>query len=298
MIIYSKDYRFQFEGHVFPAVKYRDIYQMLTRRFHYQPEEFKEPEIASDEDLLLVHTPEYLQKLKTNSLSGEEVARLEIPASPEILKVFRLMAGGTVLAAEEALKEQVGIHIGGGFHHSFPDHGEGFCMLNDVAVAVRKLQQEKKIKKALLVDLDVHQGNGNAFVFRQDPDVYTFSIHEEENYPFLKPPGSLDVGLASGTGNDTYLAALDSSLLGIKKEFKPDIVFYVAGADPFEGDQLGRLKLSLAGMKRRDERVRNFVKDELKVPVVVTLAGGYAYDVQQTVQLHVNTIMTFTREWK
>jgi len=254
------------------------------------------PEPATDEDLLLVHTPEYLEKLKNNALSHEEVLKLEIPASPEILKVFRLMAGGTLLAAEKALTEEVGIHIGGGFHHSFPDHGEGFCMLNDVAIAVRKLQKQKKVKKILLIDLDVHQGNGNAFIFINDPDVYTFSIHEEENYPNPKPAGSLDVGLHSGTQGPDYLEALDASLVKIRNEIKPDIIFYIAGSDPFEGDQLGRLKLSLADMKRRDERVRNFCK-ELKVPVVITLAGGYAFELRHTVQLHVNTIITFTREW-
>ncbi len=297
MIVYSKEYRFKFEGHVFPAVKYHDIYSMLTRRFHYAPEEFIVPEPASDQDILLVHTPEYLEKLKNNSLSPDEVLRLEIPADPEIVKVFCLMAGGTILAAEKALEDEVGIHIGGGFHHAFPNHGEGFCMLNDVAIAVRKLQKAKKAKKFLLVDLDVHQGNGNAFIFGNDPDVYTFSMHEEQNYPNPKPPGSLDVGLNTGAGSEEYLRVLDASLQKIKKEFKPEIVFYIAGADPFEGDQLGRLKLSLAGMKRRDDRVREFVRD-LKVPVCITLAGGYAYDVKQTVQLHVNTIITFTREWK
>ena len=218
------------------------------------------------------------------------MARLEIPCSPAIVDGFRLMTGGTITAARLALdgRDRVAVHIGGGFHHAFAGHGEGFCMFNDVAVAIREAQRARRAVRAAVVDLDVHHGNGTASIFAGDPRVFTLSMHDEANYPVVKPPGSLDIGLARGSGDADYLACLDGALTRVL-EHLPDVLFYLAGADPYADDQLGGLALSLAGLRRRDRLVFEAARSA-GVPIVVLLAGGYARHLDDTVAIHAATI--------
>ena len=287
--VYSEDYWMINVGrHVFPIEKYRAVYEKLlltgARR-----ENFLTPEPASDEDLLLVHTPRYIKKLKTGSLSSAEISMLELPFSPELMKFAWLTVGGTILAAELALKQGLAVHIGGGFHHAFHDHGEGFCILNDVAVAVEKMKTEGKIGQAMVVDCDLHQGNGTAHILAGKDYAFTFSIHQMDIYPSEKTQSSVDVGLWSGEGDTEYLSVLRSYFPRLYNEFKPDLVFYLAGADPYEKDQLGSLRLTKEGLRVRDEIVIGEAR-RLKIPVAIVLAGGYALNFEDTVSIHLNTI--------
>jgi acetoin utilization deacetylase AcuC-like enzyme len=237
----------------------------------------------------LVHHREYLRKLQTGKLSYLEVLRLEIPYSPELVRAVWLCTGGSILAGRLALEDGAAVNVGGGFHHAYPDHGEGFCVLNDFAVAIRRLQKDKTIERAMTVDCDVHQGNGTAAIFGGDHTVFTLSIHQENNYPYPKPPSSLDINLRDGVGDEEYLTELTQGLDGALAEFSPDLIFYVAGADPYRGDQLGGLRLSLAGLEKRDRLV--FEKARAKnIPVAVVLAGGYARQLDDTIQIHTNTV--------
>jgi acetoin utilization deacetylase AcuC-like enzyme len=243
---------------------------------------------------------------------------MEIPYSPELVRAFWLAAGGSILAAEHALKDQVGFNIGGGFHHAFPDHGEGFCMINDVAVAIRRMQRDGKIRTAMTVDCDVHHGNGTAAIFAgtrtaSEPlpsaaastlgrpasgkmrgahagDVFTISLHQHDNYPAWKPASSIDVDLPDGMGDEDYLAWLDNALSSGLRQFEPDLICYIAGADPYRQDQLGGLELTVEGLKRRDELVFRVARAR-NIPVMVTYAGGYAKNVEDTVTIHSNTIV-------
>jgi len=353
-LIYSDDYYLPIGQHVFPAEKYRRIRDRLLETKTAEPEDFLTPEPAKDEDILLVHKPDYVHKLKTGTLSAREEMQLEVPYSAELVKAFWLAAGGSILAARQALEDGVAISIGGGFHHAFSDHGEGFCMINDVAVAIRRMQHDGKIRRAMTVDCDVHQGNGTASIFAgmriptkplpsrsapvlgrtsseqippagrndkslgdksggdaadtteldtpdsddpqavvrqaRDGDVFTISLHQQNNYPAWKPPSSIDVDLPDGIGDDDYLAWLDNALSSGLRQFEPDLICYIAGADPYMDDQLGGLALTLEGLQRRDElvfkvaRVRN-------IPVMVTYAGGYAHNLEDTVTIHCNTVL-------
>jgi len=293
-IVYSPNYAIDIGAHVFPTVKFRLIHDRLIEAGLAAPSEIIEPETASWEDLETVHTAAYLEKLRTGSLTLQEQATLELPWSPAIVDGFRLMTGGTRLAGRLAAAGRrtggwpLTVHLGGGLHHAFPDHGEGFCLFNDVAVAIRCLQRDGEIRRAAIIDGDVHHGNGTATIFAGDPSVFTFSLHQEHNYPAFKPAGSLDVGLPDGTGDPAYLEALDAALPRVL-EARPDIVFYLAGADPYEDDQLGGLRLTFAGLRDRDRRVFAAVR-AAGVPLVVTLAGGYARRVRDTVDIHVATV--------
>jgi acetoin utilization deacetylase AcuC-like enzyme len=252
------------------------------------------------------------------SLSAREELEMEIPYSPQVVDAFILHTGGSILAAERALEDGVGINMGGGFHHAFPEHGEGFCMINDFAVAIRVMQKRGAIRRAMTVDCDVHQGNGTAFIFgspRPNPgtlpswpaatmgaprrttmmegsskDVFTISLHQENNYPFVKPPSSIDVNLPDGCGDVEYLAWLDNALSSGLRLFEPQLICYVAGADPFADDQLGGLNLSIAGLKQRDELVFRAARAR-DIPVMVTYAGGYANHIEDTVTIHCNTVV-------
>jgi acetoin utilization deacetylase AcuC-like enzyme len=275
-------------NHIFPAEKYRLIYEKLLRR-GAKKENFKAPEPASDEDLLLVHSPKYLKKLKTGRLSQSEVITMELPYSAEVLDFAQLMVGGTIMALRLALEDGLSVHIGGGFHHAFHDHGEGFCILNDVAVALRKMQQSGAFKKGMIVDCDVHQGNGTAEIFAEDETVFTFSMHQMDIYPAKKEKSMLDVGFWSDDGDKKYLDSLNSHIPRLYETFKPDVVFFLAGADPYEKDQLGGLKVTFDGLKERDSIVIQGAL-RLKIPVVILFAGGYAFDVADTVEIHLNTI--------
>jgi acetoin utilization deacetylase AcuC-like enzyme len=307
-ILYSARYHIDIGPHVFPTVKYRMVRAQLSGAD--ADIEFVEPEPASWDDLALVHTEEYLRKIREGTLSAEDMAELELPWSAGMVEGFRVMAGGTIQAAFMACGLEVGslksevsdhssdfnlqtsefrvaCHIGGGLHHAFPNHGEGFCPFNDVAVAVRVLQS-RGIERVAIVDLDVHHGNGTAFIFESDPRVFTFSMHQQHNYPMWKPRGSLDIGLPDGTGDATYLAALERALPQVMAS-GPQCVFYLAGADPYEEDQLGGLRLTRDGLRQRDRMVIETVRGA-KVPLVITLAGGYARLVEDTVAIHTATI--------
>jgi acetoin utilization deacetylase AcuC-like enzyme len=317
-LVYSDDYYLPIGTHVFPAEKYQRIYKRLIESGVAEAKDFVAPQLASDQDILLVHTPQYVQKLKTGTLSAREELEMEIPFSPELVRAFWLAAGGSMLAADHALRDGVGFNIGGGFHHAFPDHGEGFCMIHDVAVAIRRMQRDEKIRTAMTVDCDVHQGNGTAAIFAgvrvpSDPlpsagpvtvtasrsaklrkahagDVFTISLHQEHNYPAWKPPSSIDVDLPDGIGDDDYLAWLDNALSSGLRQFEPELLCYIAGADPYREDQLGGLNLTIEGLKKRDELVFRVARAR-GIPVMVTYAGGYAQRVDDTVTIHCNTVV-------
>ena len=288
-LVYSDRYDLNLGSHVFPSIKYRLVKEKLLREHIAEPGDFVEPPPASDDDIALVHHREYLRKLQAGKLSYLDVLRLEIPYSPELVRAVWLCTGGSSLAGRLALEEGVGVNVGGGFHHAYPDHGEGFCVLNDFAVAIRRLQKDKTIEQAMTVDCDVHQGNGTAAIFGGDHTVFTLSIHQENNYPYPKPPSSLDINLRDGVGDEEYLRELTQGLDRALAEFRPDLIFYLAGADPYRDDQLGGLKVSLEGLEKRDRLV--FEKARQKnIPVAVTLAGGYARRLEDTIQIHSNTI--------
>lgn len=288
-VVYSPSYHLDFGAHVFPTDKYRRVAARVAAA-GLVPDGFVAPTPASWEALALVHTAAYLDAAAHGTLSPEAIARLEIPCTPAIVDGFRLMTGGTIAATRLALdgRDRVAVHIGGGFHHAFAGHGEGFCLFNDVAVGARDAFAARLAHRAAVVDLDVHQGNGTAAIFAADPRVFTLSIHEDGNYPYVKPPSSLDIGLPRGTGDDVYLARLDAALARTL-EHLPDVVFYLAGADPYRDDQLGGLALSAAGLRRRDRAVFAAARS-IGVPIVVLLAGGYARQVDDTVAIHVATI--------
>src|SRR5580658_2229801 len=294
-LVYSDDYYLPIGAHVFPAEKYKLIHDRLLASGISAPADFVAPRPATDEDVRLVHTPEYVHKLKTGTLSAREQMELEVPFSAELVAAFWLAAGGSILAAENALRDRVSINIGGGFHHAFPDHGEGFCMIHDVAVAIRRMQRDGKIRTAMTVDCDVHQGNGTAAIFAGErggrlPNVFTISLHQENNYPALKPASSIDINLPDGTGDDEYLAWLDNALNSGLRQFAPELLCYIAGADPYREDQLGGLSLTIKGLKKRDELVFNVARAR-GIPVMVTYAGGYARNVEDTVTIHSNTVI-------
>jgi acetoin utilization deacetylase AcuC-like enzyme len=283
-LIYHDGYDLNLGAHVFPSQKYRLIRDALA------PEgfEFLTPEPASDEDLLLVHGRGWITRLKQGTLDEAELMRLEIPWSQKMADAFCLAAGGTTLAARWALKENAAFNIGGGFHHAFANHGEGFCAIHDVAVAIRKLQQEKLIERVLVVDVDVHQGNGTAAIFANDESVFTLSIHQFHNYPQFKPPSDIDIHLEDGVGDEEYLHQLDQAVEKALSRFDPQLLMYVAGADPYKEDQLGGLALTIDGLKERDRLVFSIARHR-NLPVCVSLAGGYARRVEDTVTIQANT---------
>lgn len=290
-LVYSRDYDIDIGQHVFPTEKYRLIRRKLIAEKHLKESDFVIPAAASDEDVLLVHEGGYLDKLKNGALSPAEILALEVSYSKELVKASYVCVGGTILACQSALKHGIGMHIGGGFHHAFPDHGEGFCVFNDIAVGIKKMQKDREIKKALVVDCDLHQGNGTAFIFSQDKSVFTFSIHQENNYPFHKPPSDLDIGLRDRVRDDEYIGNLKEHVPAIISDFGPDLIIYVAGADPYKDDRIGALALSMDGLKRRDKFIFDTAKN-YGIPAACVLAGGYAEDHNDTVQIHFNTIVT------
>jgi acetoin utilization deacetylase AcuC-like enzyme len=287
-LVYSPNYHFVSLGdHVFPMLKYEAVYRALRARGGF---EFLEPEPASWADLAIVHTAEFLRKVRTNTLSAMEIRRLELPWSRHVMEQLRLMAGGTLAAARAAVEPSSGGitgHIGGGFHHAFDDHGEGFCLFNDVALAIRLLQRDGRIQRAAVIDCDAHHGNGTAAVFQRDDRVFTFSIHAEHNYPTFKPRGSLDIGLESGVGDREYLERLRVALPHVFAS-KPEIAFYVAGGDVHHEDQIGGLGLTTAGARERDRVVLAACR-AAGVPVVIVLAGGYPQSLDTLVQIHCAT---------
>ena len=315
-VVYSPRYRIDIGSHVFPTRKYSLIHARLLEAGVVQPSDCIEPQPASWDDLALVHTSEYLAKMRAGTMSPEDIAQLELPWSVAMVEGFRLMTGGTITAAliacgleVRSTKSEVRggrsyfeprtsyfptvCHLGGGLHHAFPGHGEGFCPFNDVAVAARVLQA-RGIERIAIVDLDVHHGNGTAFTFESDPRVFTFSMHQQHNYPMWKPRGSLDIGLPDGAHDAAFLRELERALPAVTAH-GPGCVFYLAGADPYEDDQLGGLRLTRDGLRRRDRMVIDTVR-RAGVPLVITLAGGYARRIEDTVAIHVATIEEAARQ--
>ncbi|MBZ5618330.1 MAG: histone deacetylase [Acidobacteriia bacterium] len=287
-LVYSELYDLHLGEHVFPSKKYRWLHDRLIRTRFAAPEDFIEPSAATDDDLRLVHDPEWVAKLRSGTLTYQDILRLEIPYSRQMVEAFWLAAGGTILAARLARESGVGFNIGGGFHHAFPGHGEGFCAINDIAVAIRRLQRDGTIRRAMVVDCDVHHGNGTAAVFAGDPSVFTLSIHQYNNYPSEKPPSSLDIHLADGIGDGEYLHRLGNGYRAALTMFQPELVIYVAGADPYFEDQLGGLSLTFDGLKERD-RLVIWTALTHRIPVAIVLAGGYAQSVEDTITIHANT---------
>ena len=291
-IAYSDRYYVDIGKHVFPTAKYRLIKNRLLKDLGIVNRIlFVEPEYPKESDLLRVHTRDYIDKLKHGKLSIEEMRILELPCSKKLVESAILCCGGTISALKAALESGLGIHLGGGFHHAFPDHGEGFCVLNDIAVAVKKGKEEGMIKRAFIIDCDLHQGNGTAHIFRNDTDVFTFSIHQENNYPFHKPKSDMDIGLSDKTKDKEYMENLEKHIPKIISDFKPEFIMYVAGADPYEHDQIGNLSLTKNGLKERDR----FISEQAKnygIPLSLVLAGGYATEEADTVAIHFNTIKT------
>jgi acetoin utilization deacetylase AcuC-like enzyme len=286
-LVYHPGYDLNLGAHVFPSRKYRLIHDHLLDEGFAEPMDFIEPPPASDEDILRVHEAGWVQRLKTGTLAPQEILRLEIPYSRRMVEAFWLATGGTMLAARNAIADGIGFNIGGGFHHAFPGHGEGFCAIHDVAVAIRALQHERLIERALVVDCDVHHGNGTAAIFAGDRSVLTLSMHQFNNYPSEKPPSVIDIHLPDGVSDEEYLDRLRGAVK-VALSFEPNMIFYLAGADPYREDQLGGLSLTMEGLKQRDRVVFETGLGSC-VPTAVVLAGGYARNTDDTVAIHCNT---------
>ena len=291
-VVYHPNYAFDIGPHVFPTEKYQQIYHGLNERISDFKQSIQEPISATRDEAGLAHTAEYLDDLGSYQHTSRTCAS-ELPISKEIIDAYYLMTGGTMLAAKLAVEQRAAVHLGGGFHHAFSDYAEGFCYINDIAVAVRNAlkneNETKHIERAAVIDTDLHQGNGTARIFGDDPRVFTFSIHQENNYP-IKQKSDLDIGLRDGTGDKAYLRELETALQTIFSEFRPQLVLYVAGVDPYEHDQLGGLAVTMDGMKNRDSLVFRTCL-EREVPIATVLAGGYAWKIEDTIQLHMNTYL-------
>lgn len=290
-MFYSPKYEVELGEHILPTVKFRLIKEKLIELGIAKPWDIEEPPPAVDEDISLVHTPAYIDKVRRGRLTTDELAVLDLPYSKELVEAAWIGVEGTIRAARYALETKLGIHIGGGGHHAYPDHGAGYCLFNDCAIAIRKLKEEGRIVKAMVVDCDVHQGDGTAFIFRGDPTVFTCSVHQEDLYPEVKQQSDLDIGLETGVGDDQYLEEFSRHFLPALEIFRPQLLVYVAGADPYHDDQEGELALTFEGLERRDQIVFQEAKRR-RVPVAVVLAGGYARRTADTVAIHVTTIRT------
>jgi acetoin utilization deacetylase AcuC-like enzyme len=290
-VVYSEHYAIGIGQHPWHTSKYARVLERLKGQGVITDQDVIKAQLADDEDILRVHTTEFWEKLQAVDFSAAEIERLEIPLHQAVVDFFWRTAGGSIQASEQALKDGVCVHLGGGFHHAFPDHGAGFCLINDIAVSLRSLQGRGLIKRAAVIDCDLHQGDGTAWIFRNDPTVFTFSMHQRRAFPYFKERNSLDVELEDGTGDEEYLAALASALEIILDGSRPlDLIHYQAGADPSAKDTLGGLKLSEAGLMERDRRVFAAAA-AAQVPVVVTLGGGYPVDIEDVVRIHTNTVL-------
>jgi acetoin utilization deacetylase AcuC-like enzyme len=318
-LVYSEDEILPIGNHLFRSDKYRAVRQRLLQSGAFSESDFIPAPPCQEDDLLLVHTKRWVDKLTHGTLSVREELELELPYSRALVEAFWQVTGGSIEAARRALDNGCCVHLGGGFHHAFADHGEGFCLINDVAVAIRVVQREGRVERALVIDCDAHQGNGTASIFGTggpqpfpfpswsasllNPkraanvktsavrDVFTLSLHQESNYPHWKPASSIDVNLPDGTTDDEYLEWLKSSLNSARERFEPELICYVAGADPYRGDQLAGLGLTIEGLKQRDLMVYNFAREH-GFPIMTTLAGGYAMKPEDTVTIHANTALT------
>ena len=293
-LVYHPASEMDIGAHVFPTSKYRMTLELL-RAEGYAPEpSIHQPGPATRGQLLQVHTEGFLDDLDGLRWTPRTMYS-ELPLTEEIVAGFKLMAGGTILAADLALSDGVSVHLGGGFHHGFADHAEGFCYINDIAVAIAAMRQEGRIRRAAVIDVDLHQGNGTAHIFREDPEVFTFSIHQERLYP-EKQKSDRDIGLDLNTGDGAYLKELATVVPGLIARHKPDLVIYVAGADPYKEDQLGDLALSIEGLKRRDRMVAEACRSH-GWPLLAVLAGGYALDNRDTARIHANMAIELAAAW-
>ena len=279
------------DGHKFPMSKYARLRERILAEGIVSSDDLHEAPLAAIEDLRLVHDAAYVDAVLTGTVAREIQRRIGFPWSPQMVERSRRSVGATIAAAHAALDEGVAANLAGGTHHAFADRGEGFCVFNDVAVAARVLQRDQLARRIAIVDLDVHQGNGTAAIFSGDESVFTFSMHGDKNFPFKKELSDLDVPLADGTGDDEYLSLLQPHLTAVLNRHQPDFVFYLAGADPFEGDRLGRIKMTIHGLKRRDEIVLEACT-KARLPVAISMSGGYATDIDAIVAIHTNTIRT------
>ena len=275
--------------HGFPIQKYRLIRERLLAEGILAPGELVAPTPAVPQDIWLVHTREYWDRFRNGTLAPEALRRIGLPWSQALVQRSCAAAQGTISAARIAIREAIGINLAGGTHHAFPDHGEGYCVLNDIAIAIRVLQRDAWMQRVAIIDCDVHQGNGTAAIFADEPDVFSFSIHGANNYPLRKVPGRLDIALPDGTGDEEYLHLLQPAVSRILAEFRPGLIFYLAGADPHEGDRLGRLRLTHEGLRWRDEFVLRACRDA-GVPVAIALGGGYGRNLDDTVEAHCGTV--------
>lgn len=277
------------DGHRFPMRKYARLRERLIADGVLTPDELHLPPATPDEQLLLVHTPAYLERVKTGTLSDQEVRAIGFPWSLEMVERSRRSTGATVAAAQAALAEDVAANLAGGTHHAFADWAQGFCVFNDAAVAARVVQREHGVKRVAILDFDVHQGNGTAAIFADDPTVFTCSVHGAKNFPFRKVPSDLDLPLPDGAGDDEFLEACALATRTTLSTARPDLVIYLAGADPYEHDRLGKLSVTRTGLAARDEKVLSTCR-RAGLPVAVTMAGGYANDIEAIVDIHVETI--------
>lgn len=279
------------QGHRFPMEKYALLRDRVEASDLRRNVELRVPEPATDEELETVHDAAYLERVKTGSLSPMEVRRMGFPWSPALVERSRRSVGGTLGTASHALEEGVAVNLSGGTHHAFPDRGEGYCVFNDVAVAARVLQKAGLIRRIVILDLDVHQGNGTAFIFRDTPEVFTLSVHGENNYPFRKESSDMDLELPDGAGDGPFLDVVREGVRAALAASSPDMAFFLAGADPFDGDRLGRLAVSKDGLQERDDLVMTACR-EAGIPVAVVMGGGYASPIHDTVDVHFNTVRT------
>ena len=288
-IVFSKNYAARTPGHVFRADKFEAALKLLVKEGWVSKKDIVAPAPPSRSDLLLAHSPAWVNKCLRFGFTLKDSERAQIKITRGVMRAHLAHAGGTKLAARHALESGIGVNCGGGSHHAFRGHGEGFCLINDIAVAIKKLLKERRIKKAMVIDLDAHQGNGTASILKGDKRVFTFSMHNSDIYPGKKEKSSLDMGLRSGTGDAVYLGVLRQELPRVMARFGPDLAVYVAGADIYKGDLLGGLKLTMAGIKKRDA----FVFAECRrrgIPAALVLSGGYSKKFSDTVRIHANTI--------
>ena len=279
------------DGHRFPMAKYARLRERLIATAVLAPEQLIEAPAADWSDLHLVHTPAYVEAVAAGTLPREVERRIGFPWSPDMVERSRRSVGATIAAARAAIEDGLAANLAGGTHHSFADRGEGYCVFNDVAVAARVLQRDGLAARVLVVDCDVHQGHGTAAIFRDDPNVFTFSMHGAHNFPFKKQHSDLDVALEDRAGDAEYLRLLERHLDDALARHEPDVVFYLAGADPHEGDRLGRLRMTIDGLRRRDQHVLGRCRQR-RLPVAISMSGGYAPDIDAIVSIHANTIAT------
>jgi acetoin utilization deacetylase AcuC-like enzyme len=289
-IFYSDQFSFPLPPkHRFPLRKYALLRQAVVAAGLVPPEDLTVPEAATDEQILRAHDADYLKRVKNGQLTPKEIRRIGLPWSPEFVERARRSVGGTIGACRTALRDGIAVNLAGGTHHAFRDHGQGFCVFNDVVIAARTMQAERRVRRVVVIDCDVHQGNGTAAIAADDPTIFTFSIHSEQNFPLYKERSDLDIGLDDETGDAAYLEALDAGVRRALELADADLGFYVAGADPYEEDLLGRLALSKAGLAERDRLVFELCR-RAGIPVAAVMAGGYGRRMEDTVEIHFQTV--------